>query len=168
MLSCSQLFDMCTGRAWDQLVTTSWARPHKSCGIPDSPGDPYGKPMKLRHASGHPICTLGYQKIVLWRPRPPKRSQNGTQNGAKSTTADPHETCTGIVGLHIQPPLGSSIFAPFQSPTKISPKIRPQRHILQNMCQNYPPRGPSGTSNGARNGTKIALKSENLRPLTPK
>ena len=111
MLSCSQLFDMCTGRAWDQLVTTSWARPHKSCGIPDSPGDPYGKPMKLRHASGHPICTLGYQKIVLWRPRPPKRSQNGTQNGAKSSTADPHETCAGVCRSHIRPPLGRSFFS---------------------------------------------------------
>ena len=53
------------------------------------------------------------QKGVQWRPGLSKCSQNGVQNGAKSTTADPHQTCACMSRLHVNPPLGELHFCCF-------------------------------------------------------
>ena len=61
-------------------------------------------------------------------------------------------------GLHVQPPLGSSSFAPFSEVEKIHPNISEKRPISQNMRQNDPQRAPPGTLKGGQKCLKILKK----------
>ena len=61
-------------------------------------------------------------------------------------------------GLHVQPPLGSSSFAPFSEVEKIHPKIGEKRPISQNMRQNDPQRAPPGTLKRGQKCLKILKK----------
>ncbi len=67
---------------------------------------------------GHP----GHPKGAYWRTRLPKRLENGAQNGAEATTADPHETCAGVGGSHV-PPLGAAFSLIFLRPEKEHQKV---------------------------------------------
>ena len=73
--------------------------------------------------------------------------------------ADPHETCTGMSGLHIHPPLGTSIFTLFSESDKITLNINLKGSISQNMRQNNPQSAPPGTPKGGPNLSKIITKS---------
>ena len=78
--------------------------------------------------------------------------------------ADPHETCAGMSGLHIHPPLGTSIFTLFSESENIALTIDLKGSISQNMRQNDPQRAPLETLKGGSNPQTISKKSSLSRP----
>ena len=82
----------------------------------------------------------------IWEP---KRLQNGAQNGAGAKRADPHETCAGVSGSHVPPPLGAPFGRLLQRPEKGHPKV----NIIPPLSKVWPKSAPRGLPKGDQNVT---------------
>ena len=83
-----------------------------------------------------------------WSPQEPKIEPKWSQNGAKIDTfletVDPYKTCTGMVGSHVHPPWGSTLFAHFCDSGPGPSKNRSKHANLRTRCQNVSKTGPKG------------------------
>ena len=98
----------------------------------------------LKPDFGGPVGDEGDPKESIVANLVPKKTPKWSLKWRKSTTADPHETCTGVVRLHVHPPWGAPFSLLFQSPKKTLKKYL--KGLFQTKCANMtlkvPLRGP--------------------------
>ena len=98
-----------------------------------------------------------------WPIMEPKRSPNGARIGTFLETVDPYETCTGMGGLHVHPPWGSTLCACFCDPGPEPSKNRSSHTDSRTRCQNVSKTGPRKDTPNATIRSKIPCHA----PWTP-
>ncbi len=128
-----------TGSRWSCFTSPLAAK----CGCPFSPA------LQLPPIVVALVSHNWWPKASITQIWEPKRLQNGAQNGAKAKRADPHETCAGVSGSHVPPPLGAPFGHLFQRLEKGHPKV----NIIPPLSKVWPKSAPRGLPKGDQNVT---------------
>ena len=142
-----------TGPRWSCFTSPLPAK----CGCPFSPA------LQLPAIVVALVSHNWWPKASITQIWEPKRLQNGAQNGAEAKRADPHETCAGVSGSHVPPPLGAPFGRLLQRPEKGHPKV----NIIPPLSEFCPKMTPKVLPQGYQKETKMSPKSDFGEPRAP-